>query len=85
MIEAFSHGMPVFCSRHGSLPEIGSSQAYYWEALEAEPMAKLIRSEIASEDAARKESRRSYAAAFTWERTAEGYRKIYSSLLGTSS
>lgn len=85
VIEAFAHGKPVFCSRHGSLPEIGSSQAYYWEALSPEPMANLVRSGIAEDDAARREARKSYAAAFTWERTAEGYRKIYSSLLRTVS
>lgn len=81
VIEAFFQGKPVFCSRHGSLPEVGSTYAYYWDEMTPEKMAGIVLAGLGSENQGRQEARKSYAKAFTWERAADGYRKIYSSLL----
>lgn len=81
VIETFFEGKPVFCSRHGSLPEVGASHAYYWDTLDAAAMAQVVSNGLSAESQDRINARRHYAAAFTWERAADGYRKIYSSLI----
>lgn len=80
VIETFQLGKPVFCSRHGSLPEIGSSFAFYWDTFDPAAMARLVDSKLAAENESLRNARRVYAAEFTWSRAALRYKEIYRSL-----
>lgn len=81
IIEAFHRGKPVFCSRAGSLPEVGSTHAYYWDTLSPEHLAEQVRTGLSSESPERVQARTSYASQFTWASVAAAYLKIYRSLL----
>lgn len=81
VIEAFHLGKPVFCSKFGSLPEVGGTHAFYWETFEAERMAQLVQDKLAADRPENREARISYASGFTWAKTAAGYQRIYNSLL----
>jgi len=81
VIEAFRQGKPVFCSRAGSLPEVGGVHAYYWDTMTPEHMAERVRAGLASENPALSRARISYAGEFTWSAVANKYLKIYRSLL----
>lgn len=81
VIEAYRLGKPVFCSRLGSLPEVGGSYGYYWNNFEPESMAALILEKLAKESPALSAGRKTYAAEFTWANMAKAYRKIYQGLL----
>lgn len=81
VIESFQLGKPVFCSRHGSLPEVGSSHAFYWDSFDPARMANLLVTKLAVETPELRAARMGYAQAFTWARVAERYQKIYRSLL----
>jgi glycosyltransferase involved in cell wall biosynthesis len=81
IIEAFQRGKPVFCSRAGSLPEVGSTHAYYWDTMSPEHLAERVTAGLASEGPEKIQARRSYAGQFTWASVAAAYLKIYRSLL----
>ena len=80
IIEAFQKGTPVFCSRYGSLPEIGGELAYYWDNFDPQQMAAQVKKRLdgASVD---EEKRKNYARQFTWSSAAKTYSGIYSDLL----
>ena len=83
IIEAFQRGAPVFCSRYGSLPEIGGELAYYWDNFDPQQMADRVieRLKGASVD---EEKRKNYARQFAWSSAAKTYMGIYSDLLKES-
>lgn len=81
VIEAFRKGKPAFCSRHGSLPEIGGNHAFYWDGFEPESMARVIREGLSRESYDRSIARKEYAAQFSWNNMASAYRELYKSLL----
>lgn len=81
ILEAFHAGKPVFCSRAGSLPEVGGEHAAYWDSFAPEYMAERVRSGLAQEKPELSMARKLYATRFTWASVAEDYLKIYRSLL----
>lgn len=83
IIEAFHRGKPVFCSRAGSLPEVGSTHAYYWDTMSPEHLAEKVKEGLASEKPEKILARTSYAGQFNWVAVAAAYLKIYRSLLAS--
>lgn len=84
VIEAFHYGKPVFCSRAGSLPEVGGVHAAYWDNEDPVHMANRVQTGLASEKPEASAARIAYATGFTWTAAAEKYLKIYRSLLPTT-
>jgi glycosyltransferase involved in cell wall biosynthesis len=82
VIECFSFGKPVLCSRYGSLPEVGGNYASYWDDFDPATMAKMVTQTLSQENASKNESRMSYARTFTWSKSAAAYLDLYRSLIG---
>lgn len=85
VIEAMSYGKPVFLSKHTCLPEIGGSEAFYFN-YEFEPRAMqeefVNGMDLYQSDAeCRARIVREHALKFSWDETARKYRQIYNQLL----
>ena len=82
-LEAMQFGKPVFMSDRTCLPEIGADAAFYWKDFAPLAMRQVVEDALLAwdpiADAARARAR---AAAFTWERCADGYVAVYRGLLG---
>lgn len=79
VIEAMSFGRPVFCSNRTSLPEVGGDLAFYWESFEAESMAQVLSSGLATiaSDGSFGDRLRRRAAEFNWPVAAKRYFDLY--------
>lgn len=77
--EAMTFGKPVFISNLTSLPEVGGTEAYYFESFEPESMARVLRDGLNDfrRDASRQERSRRRAAGFSWRSVAGEYWKLY--------
>ena len=82
-VEAMRFGKPVFLSKLTSLPEIGGAAAFYWEMLEPEAMAAVVKKQLAAFDASPSQAERlkQHAARFDWERCVEEYLQYYLDIL----
>ncbi|MBP3762485.1 MAG: glycosyltransferase family 4 protein [Bacteroidales bacterium] len=77
-IEAMQWGKPVFCSDRTSLPEIGSSHAYYFTDFDPERMASVVKHGLADfADPQKAIDEQRYAASFSYERHMQAYMKLY--------
>lgn len=81
VIEAMQWGKPVFCSQMTSLPEIGSSHAFYFPSFEPEAMAQTVRTGMAETDSVRSLEEQQYAANFNYSHHLEEYWKILSKII----
>lgn len=80
VIEAMSFGRPVFLARATSLPEVGGSEAYYFDGFDPEPMAEVIRHGLAAfaADPLAAARVRRHASHFRWSRAVAEYWALYS-------
>jgi glycosyltransferase involved in cell wall biosynthesis len=79
LLKAVSWGCPAVCSRPGSLPEIGSDAAEFFDSRDEHSMSQALKrviddKERAAQLAVRGEAR---AAAFSWERCARETLALY--------
>lgn len=84
-IEAMKFGKPVFLSTLTALPEIGGHEAFYWEQLDPEVMAAVVREKLAvfDADSFHYEARlKQNAARFDWEKCVSQYVDYYLEILG---
>ena len=82
VIEAMSFGKPVFLSNSSSLPEIGGSEAFYWDSYEVDHMLSVFNHGMkAKNDGEFAAKVKSWANHFTWEASASKYLNLYSRLL----
>lgn len=82
-LEAMRFGKPVFLSRLTSLPEVGDKYAFYWDTLEPEAMAKVVKSGLAEWSASgSSEEVRQWSCRFSWEKCASDYVGLYMKMLG---
>lgn len=79
VVEAMSHGRPVFVSQVTSLPEVAGPLGFYWQHYEPDYMARVYRAgmETFHSQADYGERLRQHAAYFNWERTARQYLALY--------
>ena len=83
-IEAMKYKKPVFLSNLTSLPEIGSSAAYYWDNFDPEYMKKTLFEGLNHFETNKKEMESiifERADFFDWDKSAKEYLAIYRSLL----
>ncbi len=82
VIEAMSCGKPVFLSQHGSLPEIGGADAFYWLGFDSMQVAEVFENGLKKfaddRDMVSRLIHRSEL--FSWERAANEYLKIYQAI-----
>lgn len=82
-LEAMRFGKPVFLSRLTSLPEVGGKYAFYWDKLEPEAMASVVKKGLeewrisGSPDEVRR-----WSCRFSWEKCAADYAGLYLKMLG---
>lgn len=83
VIEAMKFGKPVFLSKHTSLPEIGGSNAYYWEYFEPKYMAEMFNSKMQEflYDTQKAKNIKLYAEKFSWEIATKQYIELYLEIL----
>jgi glycosyltransferase involved in cell wall biosynthesis len=83
VIEAMRAGKPVFCSTHGSLPEVGGENAFYWKDFDPDSMKSVFLEGMVQSRSHPEWKERSlaHAQSFTWGRAAESYLSYYSELL----
>lgn len=83
VLEAMSAGKPVFLSALTSLPEIGGSEACYFQDFEPETIISTYRRGIREydNDPGKADRLRQWAGRFTWERSAADYRGFFSNVL----
>ncbi len=81
-IEAMTFGKPVFLSNNTSLPEIGGSDAFYWDHYEPEYMAKVVSEGLqkVKNDHNYAQRVKEHAASFNWIETAKKYIQVYKAL-----
>ncbi len=79
VIEAMSLGKPVFLSNLTSLPEIGGSEAYYWNNFESTSMAQIVKTGLTeySNTPDKTKRIRAWAQQFSWENAANAYLNLY--------
>ena len=83
VLEAMQFGKPVATSNRTSLPEIAGSRGFYFTSYEADHMARTVQEAIRkfreNPNAARQS--RDHANSFSWQATAQGYARIYQTVL----
>lgn len=81
VIEAMHFGKPVFLSRFTSLPEIGGDVAFYFDDFDPISMRETFEKGMHTFDQQQmQQTIISHAETFSWEKTAEQYMQLYSSL-----
>jgi len=83
VLEAMACGTPVVCSNTSSLPEVADEAALLFDPLESQAMIDHLRNLLTDNDlqTALEEKGRRWAAAFSWERTAQETVKVYEGML----
>ena len=84
-LEAMVFGKPVFLSRLTSLPEIGGTDAWYFDGFGPEAMTAVVREglEEFDRDPQRATALRQRAARYRWDQVAGEFWKIYEELAAT--
>ncbi|HNQ27825.1 MAG TPA: glycosyltransferase family 1 protein [Aquaticitalea sp.] len=83
-IEAMRFGKPVFLSNNTSLPEIGGSDAFYWDNYDPKYMAEIVMSGLDSFNNNRQVLSQKYiehASSFDWDKAARQYIEVYRNIL----
>jgi len=87
VLEAMRFGAKVFSSRYGSLPEVCSTHATYWDSYEPEAMAKTVSDALAQwqRNGQAAAEARVYSQSFNYDRYTEQYIQLYRQLLNLST
>ena len=83
ILEAFSSGCPVIASNTGSLPEIGSNAAMYFDPYSIDNMRSVIENVLTSPTLQKEmvQKGQEQARQFSWDRCVNETAKVYKSLL----
>ncbi|MFN0174512.1 MAG: glycosyltransferase family 4 protein [Saprospiraceae bacterium] len=87
VVEAMSLGKPVFLSKRTSLPEIGGSEAYYFDDFESQTLIETFSAGMKDfeNDPEKPQRMQTWAAQFTWEKAAKKYLEFYKAILSPIS
>jgi len=85
-VEAMAFGKPVFLSNLTSLPEVGGSEAFYFESFEPESMVRVLSHGLREFERHpdRPGRARTWAERFSWPAIAEQYWALYESVAAIS-
>ncbi len=83
VLEAMQFGKPVATSNRTSLPEIAGNRGFYFTSYEANHMARTVQDAIRNfhENPNAAKQSREHANTFSWQATAQGYARIYQTVL----
>lgn len=81
IIEAMQYRRPVFASTSSSIPEIGSSHAFYFHNFDPQAMKQTVLDGLAQFTPEREASAQEYADTFSYDRHMEQYLDYYRSIL----
>jgi glycosyltransferase involved in cell wall biosynthesis len=83
VLEAMQCGRPVFASRLTSLPEVAGDRAGWWDSFEPHAMLSVLQDglEKVRSSPGFAAAQRAHAAAYTWDRAAAGYLRVYREVL----
>ena len=83
MLEAFGAGCPVAASRSSSLPEVGGDAARYFDPTDSLSILTTVEEVISDPSLQRTMREKGWRrfGDFSWEKTAEGTKKVYEQLL----
>lgn len=84
VIEAMRCGKPTFCAALTSLPEIGSTFAYYWHNFKPGEMAKILcegMHDFQTHKSMRIAEMTRHANTFSWAKNARTYHQLYRKVL----
>jgi glycosyltransferase involved in cell wall biosynthesis len=85
VLEAMYFGKPVFLSTHTSLPEIGGSQAYYFQSFNSDEMQQVLERGLQHyEENSPQDIIRAHAMSFSWMAAARKYMEVYHRVAGVS-
>ena len=82
-IEAMRFGKPVFISNNTSLPEVGSTHAFYWDSYDPKYMAGIVKEGLEKyfkNQEVLSEAYIAHARRFSWATAAQQYIEVYRSL-----
>ncbi len=80
IVEAMSLGLPLFLSKETSIPEIGGSEAYYFDHFEAKYMAQVIEKGMSEFSEEKKKKLIERSKIFSWQEAARAYLALYARL-----
>ncbi|MBS1489894.1 MAG: glycosyltransferase family 4 protein [Bacteroidetes bacterium] len=82
VLEAMNEGVPVFCSNHTALPEVGGPQAYYFTDFHPDNMLEVLSKGLADYQSKphKKMEIQNWARQFSWEEAAKKYLSLYREL-----
>lgn len=80
IVEAMSLGLPLFLSKETSIPEIGGSEAYYFDHFEAKSMAQMIEKGMSEFTEEKKQKLIERSKIFSWKEAARAYLALYARL-----
>ncbi|MDD3860827.1 MAG: glycosyltransferase family 1 protein [Bacteroidales bacterium] len=83
VIEAMRFGVPVIISANSSLPEIGSTHAFYFSEFSPEVMYKTIKESLVkfSENPDLKTAEIDYSLQFDWKTNVKSYLNLYNKII----
>lgn len=85
-LEAMHFGKPVFLSRLTSLPEVGGSLAFYFDAWEGPALRATVEQGLtAQREPGRSEAIRQHAQKFSWQHCASQYLELYLEMMGAQT
>ena len=83
-IEAMAYGKPVFLANQTSLPEIGGSEAFYWDMFDPDYMKEVFEkgmNTFENHKDSHQKRLKARAESFNWDHTATEYLDLYSRIL----
>ena len=86
-LEAMRYGCRVYASKLGSLPEVYENQACYWDSLEPEAMADVIRKDYPEwkKHPEKAEQAKIFSEQYNYDTYTQNYITLYRKLLGLTS
>lgn len=88
VIEAMRFGKPTFLSTSTSLPEIGSTHAFYWDNFDPQYMKEIFIRNMElfnNEEQVNRKKLIDYAKNFSWEKSISEYAQLYTDIINTTN
>ncbi|MBS1557287.1 MAG: glycosyltransferase family 4 protein [Bacteroidetes bacterium] len=82
VLEAMNEGVPVVCSNHTALPEVGGPQAYYFTDFHPDNMLEVLSKGLTDYQSKpyKKTEIQNWARQFSWDEAAKKYLSLYCEL-----